>query len=169
MVADRLDHAMVARLDLGDRLTSADVTEHRTRCRHHERVAVVGAEVEHRALGDRLHHFGPTAERADRQAAADRLGEAHQIGLHAEAASGAAVSGSDAGLHLVEDEHRAVAFGDLANGLEVAGQRRADADVLHHGLDDERSDLAPVRLEHAVERVGVVERDHDRVVQARPA
>ena len=107
-MADRLDHPMVAGLDLGDCIARADVAEHGARRRHHEGVAVVGAEVEHRALRDRLHHLGPAAERSDRQTAADRLREAHEVGLHAEASGGAAVSGRDAGLDLVEDEHRAV-------------------------------------------------------------
>ena len=110
MLADRLDHPMVAGLDLGHRVGSADVAEHGAGRGHHERVAVVGAEMEHGALRDRLHHLGPAAERADRQAAADRLREAHEVGLHAEAASRAAVAGGDAGLHLVEDQHRAVAL-----------------------------------------------------------
>ena len=48
------------------------------------------------------------AERADREAAADALGERDEVGLHAELPGRAAVAGGDAGLDLVEDQHRAV-------------------------------------------------------------
>ena len=87
---------MVARLGVGDRLTSADVTEHRTRAAITRGlplyvprwstvplviVSITSARPPNAPIGS-----PPPID----------LGEAHQIGLHAEAASGAAVSGSDA-------------------------------------------------------------------------
>ena len=91
----------------------------------------------------------------------------NEVGLHAELARRSPVAGGDAGLDLVEDEHRAVALGDLAHCFEVAGLGKADADVLHHRLEDERGDLTPIGLEHTLERGEVVERDDESVVQHR--
>ncbi len=66
-------------------------------------------------------------------------------------------TGSDAGLDLVEDQHRAVLASDLAHGLQVAGLRQADADVLHDRFDDEARHVATG--ECLLEQLGTVVRD----------
>ena len=75
--------------------------------RAHERVAVEGPLVRGTPLDD-LHHVGAAAEGGGGRAAADRLGEAGQVGLHAVALDRAAGRDRRARLHLVEDEQRAV-------------------------------------------------------------
>ena len=55
---------------------------------------------------------------------------------------------------------------DLPHRFQVAGVGQADADVLHHRLDDEAGDVAA--LQHPLERLGVVVGDDDRVAEHRP-
>ncbi len=101
------------------------------------------------------------AEGADGDPASDALGEAEQIGLDAEVLVGPAPRQDDAGLDLVEDEHRAVLGGELADALEEPGIRRDDADVELHRLDDDGGDFAGVRLQDPGEQLRLVERrDH---------
>lgn len=61
--------------------------------------------------------------RTDREAAAEALGEGHDIGLDAlvRLVLEPVAAAADAGLHLVEDEERAGGAGDLPGRLEVAG------------------------------------------------
>ena len=56
------------------------------RRRHHERIAVVRAEVQDLTGGDQAHVLGLAAERSDGESTADRLGERDEVGLHAELA-----------------------------------------------------------------------------------
>ena len=101
------------------------------------------------ALGDlldRAHHLATPAEGANRDPAADALGEAGKVRLDAEVLRRAAVGKDHAGLHLVEDEDGAVGRGELADPLQEAGSWRHHADVELHRLDDDRRDLAPVAL-----------------------
>jgi hypothetical protein len=159
----RVDQAVVAGHGLLDDLAGAGLGERRLDRRHHQRVAVVRAEVEHLAGGDEVHVLGLAAERADGEPAADRLGERDEVGSHAELVGGAAVPGGDAGLDLVEDEEGAVPLGDLPDRLQVAVVGQADADVLHHRFDDEAGDVAA--LERPLECFGVVVRDDDDVLE----
>ena len=66
------------------RLGRADLGQHRLGRGHAQRVAVVRAEVQHLALRDLVHVLLPATEGAERQAAADALGQRDEIGLHAE-------------------------------------------------------------------------------------
>jgi hypothetical protein len=56
--------------------------------------------------------------------------------------------------------------GELAHPLQVAGVGRHDTDVELDRLDEDRGDLAGVRLEDGLERIGVVVRRHHRLRQA---
>ena len=85
--------------------------EHRPGGGHRERVAVERADLLVGPVDDRLHHLGGAADRPARDAAAERLGEAHDVGLHAEQRGGPPGSDGEAGLHLVEREQHAVARG----------------------------------------------------------
>ena len=69
---------------------------------------------------------------------------------------------AEAGDHLVEDEDGAVLRGELAQPLEEPGLRQHRADVVRDRLEDDRGDVAVVLVERALDRVGVVERAHDR-------
>ena len=107
--------------------------------RAHERVAVERALVGG-APADHLHHVGPAAEGRRGRAAADRLGEAREVGLHAVALDRAAGRDRRARLHLVEDQQRAVPVQQLEQAREVSGLGLRDADVHHHRLDDQARD-----------------------------
>ena len=120
--------------------------ERRESGRAHERVAVEGSLVGRTSLDD-LHHVGAAAECGGRRAAADRLGEAREIGLHAVALDRAARGDRGARLHLVEDEERAVAVQEVEETGEVTGLGLGDADVHHHRLDDQARDLVAALVE----------------------
>ena len=62
-------------------------------------------------VGDGLHHLGGATDRAARHAAAERLGQADDVGLHAEQLGDATGVHDQAGLHLVEGEQHAVLDG----------------------------------------------------------
>jgi hypothetical protein len=71
--------------------------------------------------GDVLHHLGGTAHRGHGQAAAERLGEADDVRLHARQRGHPARPGGEAGLHLVEGEQRAVRVQQVPQPGEVTG------------------------------------------------
>ena len=75
---------------------------------HHERVAVERALLAHAAVGHELGELVGHADRAAGQAAADRLGQAHDVGRDAVQLGRAAGGDGRAGLDLVEDQRDAV-------------------------------------------------------------
>ena len=121
------------------------------------------------ALADLVHEVGAAAEGAGRYPSGDRLGEARQVGLDPEALDGPARRDGGAALHLVEDEHDAVAGAQLAYALEIAGPRQHDADVHHHGLEDEAGDLVAALGEEALEGAEVVVGDDQGPLAPSPA
>ena len=67
-----------------------------------------------RAGGHALGRLGGGKARADRKAAAERLGQCHNVGRDAGAFIGEQVAGApDAGLHLVEHQEQAVLVAEL--------------------------------------------------------
>ena len=96
-----------------------DLGQRRQPGRGGQRVAVERALLGD-AVADLVHEVGPPAEGARRDPAGDRLGEAGQVGLDPEALDGTAGGDGGAALHLVEDEHDAVARAQLAHAFEVA-------------------------------------------------
>ena len=91
--------------------------------------------------------------RADRQPPAESFGHRHHVGgdavvLVREKRSGTAHSG----LHLVEDQQRTVAGGDVASGRQVAVGRHDDAALPHDRLQEHRGGVVTDR---AGQRVGV--------------
>ncbi len=142
-----------------------DLLEVRARGGHAERVAVVGAHLVDAAVLDAGHDLLAAADRADGEAAAERLGERDHVRQDAVLLGRAAGGDADAGLDLVEDQDDAVAPGDLADGLEVAGLGEHDSEVHHRGLHDHAGRLAPLGVElldAVLHRLGVVERHRDR-------
>ena len=84
-----------------------------------------------------------------REAAAEALGDGHQVGRDALLLAGVQRAGAaHAAHHLVEDQQDAVTVADLAHALEIAGhggggaERRAD-----DRLGDEGGDGAPAQLD----------------------
>ena len=98
------------------------------------------------------------ADRAARQTACERLGEADDVGRDTEQAGRPAGVHAEAGLDLVERQQHAVAAGELANTFEVPGVGRDDAGVHHHRLHDHAGDRALVVVQHTLERLEIVER-----------
>ena len=111
----------IAVLDLGEPLLEQEAdaldaieeavgqhhVEHRVARRHRERIAAEGRAV--RAGGHALAGFLGGEERADRKAAAERLGERHDVGRNAGPLIGEQLAGAaHAALHLVEDQQQAV-------------------------------------------------------------
>ncbi len=126
---------------------------------HHQWVAVEGAVLLDRAVGDDRGQLGGHPDRPARVAAAARLGQGDHVRGDAEAAGGAAGGDRAAGLDLVEDQLHAVRRGQLADALEVALLGRDDVDVHHRRLHDQPGDLVADLVEDALQRLGVVEGD----------
>ena len=86
-----------------------------------------------------------TTDGAAGESAADRLGEADDVGHDAEALGRAARRDGHPRLDLVEDGHRAMAVGGLNEAGEVPLVGEHEADVHHRRLDDHAGDLAGMR------------------------
>ncbi len=186
---DRLAQPVAHAADVLEELGRRDDVEHRAARRHRQRVAAIG-----RAVGADDHAlrgmFGREA-RADREAAADALGDRHDVGGHAEMLVGEQLPGPrDAALDLVEDQQRAVLVGEVAQALEELDRRDVTPpspwigstmkpptwpacgpamNVLHRGEVVERQDGEPVgqRLEPAAHlvRIGRADPGHRPAVE----
>ena len=108
-----------------------------------------------RKLRDLVHELAARAEGAERQAAADGLGQADDVGLDLEVLLGAAPGELGARLHLVEDEQAAELVAQRAQLLQEAVARRHHAHVHHHRLDDDGRDLVLVPLEQGARAAAV--------------
>src|SRR5690606_16695823 len=109
-------------LERGVGLVALDDLQGREAGGDRQRVSAQGAGlIDGPERGDALHDLASAPVGADRHAAADDLAEASEIRGHAEALLGAAWGHAKAGHDLVEDQHGALALGDLAERLEVAG------------------------------------------------
>ncbi len=98
----------------------------------------MGGEVHQPALEGGLLDGGRGGDGADRQAAAERLGQRHEVGhdagqVHREHGAEPA----EPGLGLVQDEQHAALAGQLGQPGEVAGRRHHDPAGRQHGLGDD--------------------------------
>ena len=94
--------------------------------------------------------------RADREAAAETLGQRHDVGRHADLLVAEHLAEpADAGLHLVEGEQQAVLVAELAQVAEELRRRRAHAALALHRLDEDAGGLG---RDGALERLEVAER-----------
>ncbi len=111
---------LAERLGPSDQVVVGDDPQHGQRRRRAHRVAAEGAAVQ--ARSQQLRGRAGREARADRQAATEALGQRDDIGSDAVVLVGEKCSGAaDTGLHLVEDQQRAVAGGDLAGGGQITG------------------------------------------------
>ncbi len=85
-------------------------------------------------------HVRATAERPDRQAAADHLAEAPEVGAHPGPGGRAALAEPEAGDHLVEDEQRARRVAGRPQPVEEGVRWRHEAHVRRDRLDDHAGD-----------------------------
>ena len=109
----------------------------------HERVAVVGAEVRHAAVGDACMTSAVPPKAASGRPPPMLLAKRDQVGRDAQARGRAVRAGGEAGLDLVEDQQHAVRVAQGADAGEVAGVGQHDADVLEHRLHDHAGDSSP--------------------------
>ena len=92
-----------------------------------------------------LHHVrGLLADqhRADREAAAQRLGQRHHVGRDAVGVRGEQMTGAaHAALDFVEHQQRAMAIAQRAQAVQELLRRRRHAAFALHGLDQHRADV----------------------------
>src|SRR3546814_20043374 len=132
VVAKPLDQAalqLVAPLHhVCQQVVAADGLLHRKSSRGSHGMAHVGVAVleEARALRERFENLAGQQHRADRLvAAAEALGDGHEVGRDAVLLAGMQGAGAPhAAPHLVEDEQHAVLVADPADALAVVGHRR---------------------------------------------
>ena len=134
--------------------------DHRIADRHRQRIAAEGRAM--RAGGHALAGFRRRQTGADRKAAAERLGDGHDVGsdpgmLISEQIAGAA----NAGLDLVEDQQQAVVVAQLAQRAQKCVRHDAHAALAHHRLDQDGGGLGPDGL---LDRIEIGER---HLVEAR--
>ena len=91
-------------------------------------------------------------EGADRESAAERLGERHDVGLDAGTLIGEQLAGAaHAALHLVEDQQQAVLVAQRAQAAQEMVLRHAHATLALDRLDQDRGGLRADRLLHRLE------------------
>jgi len=116
------------RLHIGQEIVASDRLLHGERGGAGHGMGHIGVAVleEARAAGEGVVDVVGQQHRADRLvAAAQPLGNGHQVGRDAFLLAGVQGAGAThAAHHLVEDQEHAVAVADLADALEIAGRRR---------------------------------------------
>ncbi len=112
---------------------------------------------------DHPHQIPAASEQADREAAADRLRHADEIGRDAEVLARAKRPELASHLHLVVDQHRPLAVADLPQPLHEAVPRQADPQVERDRLDDDGADPPRVVAEAGAHVVEIVVERHDGV------
>ena len=117
------------------------------------------------AVGDHPHHLGRAADRGDREAAAEPLGQRGQVRGDAEPLLRAAPAEPESGDDLVEDQQRAVRAGLAAQQLQVAGLRQDAAGVEDGRLGDDGRDLVAALGHHPAQAVGIVPGQDDQGVR----
>ena len=140
-----------------------DDIEHRLARRHRQRIAAKRAAVraDHHALRRAL---GGEAG-ADREAAADALGDRHDVGGEAIMFVREELAGArDAALDLVEDQQRAGFVGERAQAGQEFVARGADAAL---ALDRFEQEAADVRTHGSAHRRQIAEGEHGEAIEQR--
>src|SRR5579862_6026631 len=138
---DAAHQGLADRLDVLEQVVSLDGVEYRERRGAGDRVAAEGGPV---VAGDeRGARLAEPDARADRQPAAEALGEGHHIGGDTLGLMGEPrARPADAGLDLIEHEQRARVVAGLPGGGEVAGRRGDHAALALGRLEEDRGDPA---------------------------
>ena len=132
MVAEALVQAphqgLALRLDIGQQIVAPDDALHGERARARQRMAQIGVAVLEEAgtLFEGLEHLLANENGPDRrEAAAEPLGNGHQVGRDAFLLAGMQRACATHAAHdLVQDQQDAVPVADLADALEVTFDRR---------------------------------------------
>ena len=137
--------------------------EHGVGSRDRQRIAAEGRTVRarrHAGCGFRGGKTGP-----DRESAAERFRERHDVGGDAEALVGEQVAGAaHAGLHLVEDQQQAVARRTIGAAPKKVRRGRHPALALHRLDHDGRG----LRTDRLLDRFEIAMRHLVEAVQRRP-
>ena len=137
--------------------------EHGVGRRDGQRIAAEGRAVRARCHTGR--GFGRRQTSPDRKAAAERLGQRHDVGFDADALMGEqATRAAHARLDLVEDEQNAFVVAQLAQRPEEGMRRRADAALTLQRLDQ---DAGGGRTDGFFHGFDVAERDLIEAVERR--
>lgn len=113
----------------------------------------------------RIHDFAPRHERPQRHAAAERLGQAYDVGRNAVFEHGEQFArAAHTGLYLVEDQQGAHFVAPPPQGFQIARRGRPDARFALYGFG-QHAGRAP---RDAVQRVEIVEFDRLHVGQQGP-
>ena len=124
---------------------------------HGEGVSAEGSGlVDGAERGELVHDFGAAAEGSDGESSADDFAQGREVGADLGELLHAAEGDAEAGHNFVEDEERAFAGGDVAEGLEVAGLGQDAAHVSGDGFDDDAGDFVFVGGEGGFNGGGVV-------------
>ena len=153
------DHRSVAILELGQplleqqRILAHPVeeavrrhhVEHGVGDRHRQRIAAESRAVG--AGGHALARFRRRQAGADRKAAAERLGQRHDVGRDAGVLIGEHVAGAaDAGLYFVENQQQAVVVAQLAQRAQECMRHHPHAAFAHDRLDHDGGGIRANRL-----------------------
>ena len=138
-----------------EKALAGDDIEHGIGRGHGELIATKSRAM--RAGGHALGRFRGRQARADREAAAKRLGQRHDVGFDAGVLIGEQIAGAaDAGLHFVENQQQAVIVAKLAQRAQEIVRHDAHATLAHHRLDD---DCSGFRCNGFLDGVEIVEDD----------
>ena len=127
--------------------------EHGIADRHGERIAAIGRAV--RARRHAFRRLGGGKTGAHRIAAADSLGDRHDVWRNAQPFIGEQFAGApDAGLDLVEDQQQSVFVAELAQAAQEFRRQHAHPAFALDRLDQDRRGLRPDRRFHSFQIAG---------------
>src|SRR5215469_580931 len=126
-----------------------------SRC-HRDGIGVVGTAVEHLVLRDEIHHGFRCAESCQRQASADRFGQADHVRLQAEVFRGATPAEFRTGLYFIEDQQCAVQVAELPKSFQEARLWHTQADIHHDRFENNGCDFSGVLLESVCDGVQII-------------
>ena len=147
-------------------LVVQQVIQRRQPRRTTDRVSAEGGDMSQNRIGlQRIHDFAPRHERPQRHAAAERLGQAYDVGRNAVFEHGEQFArAAHTGLYLVEDQQGAHFVAPPPQGFQIARRGRPDARFALYGFG-QHAGRAP---RDAVQRVEIVEFDRLHVGQQGP-
>ena len=106
--------------------------------------------------GNAFHDVFASAERRQRHTAADDFAHRGQVGRDAVQRLRAAERDAEAGHHFVVNQHRAVFFGQFAQGFDEGFGRADQVHIADEGFEDDAGDFVAVAGERFFELGGVV-------------
>jgi hypothetical protein len=152
-------------LQLAINVVVAQPSQHRQARRGRQRIPGQRSRLIHVAARRQpVHHVRASAERRERQAAADDLPEDRQVRTDVVELLRTAPRDAEAGDHLVEDQQRSGSVAQPAQRGEEAALGRNDPHVPRDRLHDDRGKTFAVACNRLGDRVDVVVRRDDRVL-----